>query len=147
VDYVISVGPTAERPTAVIAATTTWQEFPTLWRQLLDEVHASVQWDGVGPKGRNVMLYKDDVPHVEVGVELDQPARISGRVTHSMLPSGNVASTTHRGPYDKLGSAHDAVLRWCEERGLPLAGPRWEIYGHWHPDPEQCETHVCYLVS
>src|SRR5207302_2121123 len=61
----------AARPTAVLAATTTWQEFPALWRRLLDEVHAHVRWGGPGRKGRNVMLYHDDVPHVEVGVELD----------------------------------------------------------------------------
>ena len=28
------------RPTAVVAATTTWEEFPALWSKLLDEV-----WD------------------------------------------------------------------------------------------------------
>jgi len=40
-----------------------------------------------------------------------------------------------------------AVLRWCAEHGLDPAGPRWEIYGHWHDDdPAQLETEVYYLL-
>jgi hypothetical protein len=32
----------AARPTAVVAATTTWQEFPKLWNVLLDDAHRAV---------------------------------------------------------------------------------------------------------
>jgi effector-binding domain-containing protein len=145
-EHLITSATVAQRPTAVLAATTTWREFPELWRRLLDEVHAGVHWDGDGRKGRNVMLYKDDVPHVEVGVELDQAARIDGRVIRSALPAGEVAMTVHRGPYEALRSAHGAVLRWCAEHRLHPAGPRWEIYGHWHDDPAQLETEVYYLL-
>jgi effector-binding domain-containing protein len=144
--YQITVATAAARPTAVIAATTTWQEFPALWRRLLDQVHASVTWGGPGRKGRNVMLYRDDVPHVEVGVELDQPAEIRGHAVRSTLPPGRVAMTVHRGRYEDLGAAHSAVLRWCAEHGLDTAGPRWEIYGHHHDDPDRRETEVYYLL-
>src|SRR3989442_9750865 len=91
VEHVIVRATAEARPTAVLAATTTWQEYPQLWRRLLDQVHANVHWGGDGRKGRNVMLYHDDVPHVEVGVELDQPARIEAPVIHSVLPAGEVA--------------------------------------------------------
>jgi effector-binding domain-containing protein len=138
----------AARPTAVIAASTTWPEFPKVWKALLDEVHATVVWGDVSrPKGRNVMLYLDDTPRVEVGVELDQPAEVSGRVVRSHLPAGPVAVTVHRGPYDGLGGAHDAVHAWCRAEGLTLAGPRWEVYGHWHEDPAQVETEITYLLA
>jgi effector-binding domain-containing protein len=145
-EHAVVTATAIERPTAVLAATTTWPEYPALWRRLLDEVHASVQWGGAGRKGRNVMLYKDDVPHVEVGVELDQPVRIDGRVIRSALPAGEVAMTVHRGPYEALGSAHHAVLEWCAEHGFRPAGPRWEIYGHWHEDPAQLQTEIYYLL-
>jgi hypothetical protein len=55
------------QPTAVIAAATTWDEFPRLWRPLLDEVWATMRALAGARPGRNVMLYKDDVPDVEVG--------------------------------------------------------------------------------
>ena len=61
------------RPTAVIARTTTWDEFPSLWGRLLDEVYRFVRGheelatgDGA-ERWQNVMLYKDDRPDVEVG--------------------------------------------------------------------------------
>jgi effector-binding domain-containing protein len=143
----VSLLTVAARPTAVLAATTTWSEYPTLWGRLLDEVHASVRWGGDGPKGRNVMLYLDSTPRVEVGVELDQPATVTGRVIESSLPAGQVAAVVHRGPYGGLGAAHDAVLAWCRAEGLRPAGPRWEIYGHWHEDPAQLETEVYWLLA
>jgi effector-binding domain-containing protein len=145
-DYAITTVTVAPRPTAVLTATTTWDEYPRLWRRLLDEVHAGVVWLGDGPKGRNVMFYKDDLPRVEVGVELDQPAELGGRVTRSALPAGEVAMTVHRGSYDALGSAHDAVRRWCTGHGRVPVGPRWEIYGHWHNDPSTVKTEIYYLL-
>ena len=48
--------------------------------------------------GRNVMLYKDDRPAVEVGVELLGPLEPSGRVSLSALPAGRAATTTDHGP-------------------------------------------------
>ncbi len=38
--YQVTVTNVVARPTAVVPATTTWQEFPVLWPKLLDEV-----WD------------------------------------------------------------------------------------------------------
>ena len=84
--YQVTVTDVAVRPTAVVAATTTWQEFPALWKELLDEVWACLRAGGIQRGCRNVMLYRDDVPHVEVGVELRQPCPLTGRVVASALP-------------------------------------------------------------
>jgi len=35
VGYQVSVADVAARPTAVVRAATTWQEFPALWKELL----------------------------------------------------------------------------------------------------------------
>ena len=57
----------AARPTAVIAESTTWDAYPELWPLLLDEVwRVARSTDAIAP-GRNVMLYRDDTPNVEVG--------------------------------------------------------------------------------
>jgi hypothetical protein len=66
------------RPTAVVAATTTWQQFATLWGSLLGEVWDCLRAAGITRGCRNVMLYRDDVPNVEVGVVLDQPCPLTG---------------------------------------------------------------------
>ena len=68
---------------------------------------------------------KDDAPSVDVGVLVG----------------------IDRGDYSALGDAHEAVDRFAAARGLELAGPRWEIYGHGHIDPSELTTEVHYLLS
>jgi effector-binding domain-containing protein len=146
VDYVVIEQAVAERPTAVIAAETTWDAFPSLWRQLLDEIWRVVRSNDAIAPGRNVMLYKDDVPNVEVGVEAAGPFAAIGRVVASTLPAGRVATTTHRGRYEDLAAAHEAVIGWCDGRGLQRTGARWEIYGHWTADVAKQEVEIYYLL-
>jgi effector-binding domain-containing protein len=134
------------RPTAVVAATTTWEAFPTVWRGLLDEAWACLRSGGIEGGCPNVMLYLDDVPHVEVGVELRQPCPLTGRVVASKLPAGPVAMTVHRGSYGGLGEAHRAIRDWCAARGRTPAGPRWEVYGPHRDDPAEVWTEVYWLL-
>ena len=142
----------AARPTVVVARETTWKEFPSLWSSMLDEVYAVVKAAAVQgaesgePRWQNVMLYKDDVPNVEVGVLGSGAYEQTASVVASALPGGPAAATTHRGPYAGLDAAHRRVRDWCAAHGRALAGPRWEIYGHWRDDPDELETEVYYLL-
>jgi hypothetical protein len=107
----------------VVARQTTWREFPSLWGSMLDEVYAVVKPANADRAGRgeerwqNVMLYKDDVPNVEVGVLASGPISDAGKVISSALPAGVTAALTHRGPYAKLDLAHRAVRDWCAAHG------------------------------
>jgi hypothetical protein len=84
----IRVQVVAAGPTAVIARQRTWAESPRLWRPLLDEVYAVLAGPGGPQPGCNVMLYRDDVPNVEVGVEVPGPFAPTGPVISSALPGG-----------------------------------------------------------
>jgi effector-binding domain-containing protein len=133
--YDVTVVEVAARRTLVVPAATTWAEFPGLWRELSGEVWACLRAGGVNGGCPNVMLYRDDVPNVEVGVVNDLPCPLTGRVVVSTLPAGLVATAVHRGPYAGLSLAHRAVREWCASQGLRLAGPRWEAYGPHREDP------------
>ncbi len=140
------------RPTAVIARTTTWREFPTVWGPLLDEVYGFVRnhtelatGDGE-EQWQNVMLYRDARPAVEVGVLVRAPFSAEGPVIASELPAGEVATATHRGDYAQLGVTHDAVRDHVAAHGREAAGPRWEIYGHWRADVSELETEIFWLL-
>jgi effector-binding domain-containing protein len=146
VDYEVSLVEAESRPTAVVAATTTWPEFPALWGQLLGEVWGCLRAGGIDRGCRNIMLYLDDAPSVEIGVLLDRPCPLTGRVVASALPAGTAAMTIHHGPFGEVGAAHDAVLRWCAAEGRQTAGVRWEIYGPHHDDPAQQWTEVYWLL-
>ena len=101
--------------------------------------------------GRHVAIYWDATIRLEVGVELLGPFVEQGDVVRSATPAGTVASLVHFGPYGGLGSAHDAIHQWCVSQGHRLAGPNWEIYGHWKSEwdanPSQIRTDVFYLIA
>ena len=130
----------------MVPSTTTWRQFPTLWRGLLDEVWACLRAADVH-HARNVMLYLDDVPHVEVGVASAAAVPLTGRVVTSAMPGGPLAMTTHRGSYAGLGAAHQAVKDWCVANGRPRAGPWWEVYGPHRDDPSEVWVEVYYLLA
>jgi effector-binding domain-containing protein len=146
--HAVRIAATTATPTAVIRETTTWERFPTLWGELLDEVWADVRNAGI-QAGRNVMLYLDDVPTVEVGVELDRTlVAPAGRVVASALPEGRAATTVARGAPSRegLAAAHAAVVEWSRANGHELTGSRWEVYDHWRDDPDSFETAVYWLL-
>jgi len=136
------------RPTAVIAVTTTWEEFPLLWSPLLSEVWDFVRATGTHA-GRNVMLYRDQRPAVEVGVELDGPVAPAGSVVLSALPAGNAATTIDEGAptAESLAHAHSRLESFCASAGHNPAGPIWEIYSHWNEDPAQMHTEIYHLLD
>jgi effector-binding domain-containing protein len=126
-------------PTAVVA-TATWAQFPAMWKPMLDEVWGFLRGQappGLYARGHNIMLYKDDdkddVPSVEVGVQVTGPFAPAGPVIASALPGGLAATATHTGPAAGIGGTHQAVRAWSEANGYRLAGPHWEVYGD--PDP------------
>jgi len=146
-DHEVTIVDVVARPTAVVPATTTWQEFPKMWGQLLDEVWACLRSCGISRGCRNIMLYWDDTPKVEVGVLLDQPCTLTGRVVASALPAGVAAMAVHRGPFGEVGSAHDAVLGWCAAHGRRTTGTRWEVYGPHSDDPTEQWVEVYWLLA
>jgi effector-binding domain-containing protein len=101
--------------------------------------------------GRHVAIYCDEVMNVEVGAELQGAFTDRGEVVRSATPAGLVAWATHFGPYNQLGAAHDAVRQWCKAHNHKLAGPSWEVYGHWENEwdqnPSQIRTDVFWLVT
>jgi len=101
--------------------------------------------------GRHVAIYWDGTIRLEVGVELGAPFVETGGVVRSATPEGKVAWTTHLGPYAALGAAHEALRQWCKANQHELAGPSWEIYGHWQSDwdadPSRIRTDIYYLLK
>ncbi len=146
-DYEVELTRTPPVRTAVVAAVTTWPEFASSWRPMLDEVWDCLRSNGITSGCRNVMLYRDDRPAVEVGVIADPDFALTGRVVASRLPRGLVATTTHRGGYSGLDQAHRAVRDWCAANDRPLTGERWEVYGPHDDDPAQVWVEVSWRIA
>jgi effector-binding domain-containing protein len=138
------------RPRAVVRRRAASHELSKVVPDACGTVWNVIRSQQVSGAGRHVAVYLDGQINLEVGVELDGPFTGHGEVVVSATPPGLVATTTHYGPYGQLHEAHDAICRWCKANGYVLAGPNWEVYGHWkdewNSDPSKICTDVFYLL-
>src|SRR5215469_473084 len=72
-------------------------------------------------------------------------AHLGGYATET--PAGEAAVVVHRGPYDRMNEAQDAIRKWMAANGRESAGHSWEIYGDPTPDPADNETTLVYLLK
>lgn len=147
--YSVSLRRAAPRTIAAVRARLVPSRVPGEFKRYLDQVYAA-RANGVQLDGQNIFVYRDapDQPgHLDIdfGVGITAPLVPVGDVRAVELPVGEVATTTHRGAYASLRAAHDAVLAWCRSNSRALAGPRWEVYGHW-VDGEVPRTDIYYLL-
>lgn len=150
-DYSVRLEQSPAHPLAVVRRTARRADLPRVVPEACGLVWNALRSAGVAGAGRHVALYWDDVIHVDIGVELPPPFTGTGEVVPAATPAGLVAATTHLGPYGQLHAAHTAIHNWCRANGHALAGPSWEIYGHWkdewNRDPSRIVTDVVYLLA
>jgi effector-binding domain-containing protein len=113
---------------------------PSRIRALFDEFYAGFKGKG----GLNIVFYPNWDPAGEFEIECGVQVESGG---NSSTPAGKVAGTVYLGPYDRMKSAHDEIHRYVRENGHKLAGPSWEVYGHWSDDPAKLRTDIFYLLA
>ena len=142
------VGPV---PLAAVRRTASRSELSRVVPEACGVVWNDLRSNQVSGAGCHVAVYLDCVMNLEIGVEMDGPFAGIGEVVGTATPAGRVATATHFGPYDRLNEAHEAVHAHCAANGLELAGPSWEVYGHWtdecNTDPMKIRTDVFYLLK
>jgi effector-binding domain-containing protein len=150
-EYDVRIEHVSSRPLAVVRRRAQPQQLSKVVPECCGLVWNVIRSQQVPGAGRHIAIYFDDQINLEVGVELEVPFAGHGEVIGSSTPSGQVATTTHFGPYQDLCKAHDAIKQWCQNNGHSLAGPCWEIYGHWldewNRDPSKIRTDIYYLLS
>ena len=107
---------------------------------------------GLRTDGRNIFLYhhpkQPGAPLLcDFGVEVTRTFETSGEVYPTETPGGEAAVAVHRGPYNRMNEAHDAIGKWMTANGRESAGHSWEIYGDPMPDLADTETTVVYLLK
>jgi len=137
------------QPIAIVRQRVRVDELATVVPQACGAVWIFIRESGFAGAGRNVAVYypRGDLLHVECGVEVTPEFVGNGEVSLSATPAGAVAHAVHIGPYGFLGETHRAIRSWCSARSHSLAGPNWEIYGHWTADESQLRTDVFYLLD
>ncbi|HLG62922.1 MAG TPA: MerR family transcriptional regulator [Ktedonosporobacter sp.] len=107
--------------------------YPEIGR-LFNEVHGHLSRSGVDVIALTGVAIWHDNEHKtsdidgEAAVCLKQPLAANGRVKVYELPAATMASVIHKGAYNKLSQAYEALGRWIEANGYTIVGPNREIY-------------------
>ncbi len=149
-EYQVSVQRSSPRTIAAVNARVRMGRIPMEFKRYLDQVYVARN-SGIQLDGQNIFLYRSipdqpDLLDVEFGVGIKAPFAPVGNVRPVELPIGEVATTTHHGPYAGLGAAHDAVINWCRTNGRTRSGTSWEVYGHWTDDESKLRTDVYWFL-
>jgi effector-binding domain-containing protein len=149
--YDIRCEQVGSRPLAVVRRRASLRELSKVVPEACGTVWNAIRAKQIKGAGRHVAIYLDGQINLEIGVDLDAPLGDLGDIFGSATPAGTVAATVHFGPYQRLHEAHDAIRLWCVSHGHALAGPNWEIYGHWmdawNNNPSEIRTDVYYLLK
>jgi effector-binding domain-containing protein len=145
--YQVRIERVEAQPLAVVRRLAKIDELSRVVPAACGEVWNFIRANGIRNPGRHVAVYLDCKMNIEVGAEVPGPFVSDGNVVASSIPAGRAATTTHMGPYQKLGDAHNAVQAFCKEHGHALAGVSWEIYGHWTDEPAKLRTDVYWLLK
>ena len=128
-------------------------EVGSAWGPALGKVWPFIRSQpGLWTTGHNIFLYhhpaQPDAPmRCDFGVEVTRAFETAGEVYATETPGGEAAIAVHRGPYNRMNEAHDAIRQWMAANGRESAGQSWEIYGDPTPDPAATETTVVYLLK
>jgi AraC family transcriptional regulator len=109
------------------------------------------------PYGRYHQFGPDRVD-VEIGIPVAMPVANlrpladceAGEMGSSELPGGEAAVVVHRGPYDTLPGAYDALHDWIHAQGRDEGPGPWESYiddPSEVSDPTQLRTEVVWLFG
>jgi hypothetical protein len=138
--YAVEARQVDTQPIAVVRGRASTANLPVRIRALFDEFYGAFKSKGE----LNIVFYPGTGGGGEFDIECG--VRVNGG-GNSSTPAGTAATTTYFGSYDRMGPAHEAIHQWSRDHGRALAGPSWEVYGHWTDDPAKLRTDIFYLLS
>jgi effector-binding domain-containing protein len=146
--YEFAIRKVSPQPTMSIRGQTTLAGLRGTIEEYVSEVWRHVQRLGGKPTGPPFTRYHA-VDGQRIDLEAGFPVRSAlaaeDRVRPRELPGGEVAVTTHVGPYEGLVTAGEALAGWIRAQGREAAGPNWEVYlaapGD-EPDPARWRTEI-----
>ena len=99
--------------------------------EVLPRVFGYATEAGAQPSGAPFARYHsmgDGTWEIDAGVPVNEAFEGSEDIQATILPGGMVARTVHRGSYDDIGEAHEALGEWLEESEWERNGAAWDAY-------------------
>lgn len=127
------------------------EEIANALAEMLPAVFGYAMSNGIqfaGPPTTRYPCFGPGLITIEAGLPIVGDAEVTEEILLGSLCGGEVVSTVHKGPYDKLGEAHQAVQEWMKENGVTGGAP-WEVYltdpGE-VPNPEDWLTEIIHPI-
>ena len=143
--YEVIVEQVEARDVAAVEASATAETLADTIYRCLDQVWTVLR-EQDAKTDHNIVIYRDALRTIEVGVEVLGPFTPSGDVGAVTTPAGEVATTAHWGEYKALHRAYAALEAWCVEHDRTMTGA-WEVYGDWDDDPAKLRTDVFFQLA
>ena len=94
--------------------------------------------------------YSDSLVILEPGIPVSSAVEVpEGMIMKEIAPT-KVASATHVGAWENIGSTHEAIMKWIEENGAEMNGSPWHVYFNTLEeveDPANLYTQVHYPIK
>ena len=81
-----------------------------------------------GPPTARYPCFGPGLMTIDAGLPIANTADGKGDIMVGVLGGGDVATTIHKGPYDKLNEGHEAIQKWLAENDEESDGAPWEVY-------------------
>ena len=131
-----------------------FSQIPTAFSRL----YSWISEKGYTPHGPAIAVYYDvpgQVPDDQLRWEL------RSQLSEDIVPTGSdeqglgikrvgavqVATTMHKGPYEKVEGTYEALTEWVSENGYEINGPAEELYLNNPESPEELVTEIRVPVS
>jgi effector-binding domain-containing protein len=99
---------------------------------LYEELNNYLVQQGVTPSGPITIWhdesYRENDVDTEAAITLKAPVPGTATVKVYALPEESMASTVHKGSYNRLGQAYDILHAWIDTNGYRISGPGRELY-------------------
>jgi effector-binding domain-containing protein len=116
----------------------------------LGRVYEAVGSEGVAPSGAPFTVYHEVTPEkvdMEICVPVAGEFTSQGEVEAETVPGGAVATTVHRGRYDTIPAAYEALTEWVHAHDAEIAGPAREIFLNEPKEGVDPETEIEFPIG
>lgn len=123
-----------DQPAKPVLSIRTRTAVGNLPQELGKAYHAIIQHLGeIGEKPLDAAFaayYNMDMENldVEMGFPVSKPLAGKGNIKSSEIPAGKQVSYIHKGPYQEMGPAYDAISQWITDNGYTATGMCYEFY-------------------
>lgn len=141
---------TEAQAAAVIRLTVPRSEMKKVFGPAVGELMAALAGQGVKPVSAvfaHHLKMSPDTFDFELGVKINAPVKVTGRVKPGELPAAKVARTIYSGPYEGLPSAWGEFNKWIKANGHEQAENLWELYSVGPQSTPDCRATIRVRLS